>query len=58
MSVGININITKVEAVIVSTTVLHNITCHLNKIVSNISIELEKHIRLKNFEQEEIPQDR
>lgn len=53
LSVGININNKKVEAVIVAIAVLHNIAFDLNGSVPNISVELENLINLDNFEQKQ-----
>jgi len=58
LSVGVNISIKKVEAVIVATSVLHNIACGLNETVPNVSVELENHINLEHFEQRTVIQDR
>lgn len=44
-------HISKVEAIIISTAVIHNIACDLNHVVSNISPELEKLIHLTQFRQ-------
>jgi len=51
LSVGININVSKVESVIVATVVLHNIAIDLNEIIPNISTEMEILINLSFFEQ-------
>ena len=51
LSVGININVSKVESVVVATAVLHNIAIDLNEIVPNISTEMENLINLSFFEQ-------
>jgi len=47
----LNINVSKVESVIVATAVLHNIAIDLNELVPNISTEMENLINLSFFEQ-------
>lgn len=58
LSVGININASKVESVVVATAVLHNIAINLNEIVPSVSTEMENLINLSFFEQGTEAQDR